>query len=660
MVTATLRRSKKCIPGIMVFFLFVIMSISMVQGAVLSIDQANIRSNYFGFDEAWIVSFVSDDYTTDSLNAYLTPQAIEDASGLEPEQALQIKVDTKPNYCTYSFKTNTFSYQDIYTIQEKTFYKWIWGDGDAQELTDEINSICADFSKLNYKSNAVYDSSSNKLTTGDYVHVDAGNYIIAKKVNVYCSQLNEKIGTIAQPIDKRIIAETDWTVGVEGKTSESKTISNSEAGDGRSTKLGDNVWVQWQGNLGTGEDCPDVSNLIGVHDNSFFNGWKIGSRDDYNTYSSYITSGIINDIELFSQSTSTQSYSFEDRANAIVRDVVDEESGFVYSVLDTSYSSGKVRIDLGRQIVFPLFRLIIDADYLEIVIPTGEPSIVSVSDIEFTEGLAGQVTAVIKNIGEGKAGFTTRIKDCTNGFSSSTAPTGSILDVDQIETLYFNVIGSSTAEEQVVNGVCTLEVKESITGEIATKIFGVKMSQLQQCVPGTVACSVDDLGNSVVKKCNTAGTKYEIIETCPEGQECRLTISGAECVEIDGDDDDDVFYCEDCDAFARNLIFGKIFKSQECIKKTFQNSLLCIWSILKLFAVPFIFIFSLLFGVQILNKLLKGKNKGLVWAISIILSLLVAWLTYILFWLGIVILIIYGIFRVAVNFIPGLNVRRKR
>ncbi|MEA3248138.1 MAG: hypothetical protein U9Q73_00355 [Nanoarchaeota archaeon] len=658
MVIVTLRKSNlKVLPVILGIFLFVIMSISIVQGAVLSIDQANIRSSYFGFDEAWIVSLVSDDYTTDSLNAYLTPQAIEDASGYESEQALQISVNTKPNYCTYSFKTNTFNYQDVYTVEPIKISKWLWTKSDVEEFKNMIESQCADFSKPNYKVQIEnLDSDGSKWDAGDYVYGDT-SWIL--EAHAFCVKLNEKIGTIAQPIDKRIIAETDWTVGVEGKTPEVKTISNSETGEGRNTKLGDNVWVQWQGNLGTGEDCPDVSNLIGVHDNSFSNGWRFGSRDDYYTYSSYLTNRIKQDIREYAESSYPEDYQglFRNRANAIINNVVDEESGFSYSILDTSYYSGKVRVDLGRQIVFPLFKLIIDADYLEIVIPTGEPSIVSVSDIEFTEGLAGQVTAVIKNKGDGKGGFTTRIKDCTNGFSSSTAPTGSILDAGETDTLYFNVIGSSTVEQAVVSGVCTLEVKESTTGEVATKIFGAKMNQLQQCIPGTMACSVDDLGKSVVKECNNAGTKYEIVETCPESQECRLTVSGAKCVDKDDDDD---FYCEDCDAYANNLIFGKIFESQECNPKFHHNSLFCIMSILKLFAIPFIFIISLILGVQTLNKLLGRQYMWLSAIIGTILSLLIAMLTYIFFWLGVVILIIYGIFRVALNFIPGLNVVRRR
>lgn len=645
-------------PVIIGIFLFVIMSASVVQGAVLSIDQATIRSNYFGFDEAWIVSMVSDDYTTDYITAYLSPQAIEDASGQEAKQGLNIQVSTKPNYCTYSFKTNTFNYQDVYTVEPIKITKWLWTQSDLNELKDTVESNCADFSKTNYKAQITdVNSDGSVWTAGDYVY---GTSSWVFQAEVFCVKLNEKVGTIAQPIDKKIIAETDWTVGADGKTPESKTISNSDAGSGRSTQLGSNIWIQWQGNLGTGEDCPDVSNLIGIHDNSFSNGWKLGSRDDYNTYSSYLTNGIKNDIREYAESSYPEDYAslFKDRANLIMRDVVDEEVGFSYSVLDTSYASGKVKIDLGRQIVFPLFRLIIDADYLELNIPTGIPAIDSVSDVKFTEGLSGQMTAVIRNAGDSQGGFTSRVVSCTNGFSSSTSPIGSTLTAGATKTLYFNIIGSSTDIQQTVNGVCTLEVKESITGQTATRIFGIKMEQIQQCTPGSTACSLNNDGKDVIKKCNTAGTQYEITEVCPDTQECRLTTTGAKCV--DKEDEGGSFgYCEDCDAYAKNLIFGKIFKSTECMSKTFQNGFFCIGAILRLFAIPLFFILGLLFSLQTIGRFMKGEYKALTWLLSIILAFLVALLTYLIFYVGLVIIIIIFIVRIAINFIPGVNMVRK-
>ena len=82
METAIFEKNK-AIPLLIGFFLITILSFSMVSGAVLSISDANIRSNYFNFDKAWVVSLVSDDYTSDSLTAYLTPKQFKDASGTE-------------------------------------------------------------------------------------------------------------------------------------------------------------------------------------------------------------------------------------------------------------------------------------------------------------------------------------------------------------------------------------------------------------------------------------------------------------------------------------------------------------------------------------------------------------------------------------------------
>lgn len=489
-----------------------------VYGAVLSISDATIKSNYEGFSKAWIVSMISDDYTTDSLTAHLTPQDFKDESGTASKQSLNIGVTTKPNYCTYSFKINSFNYQDVYNVQP-VHIKRFW----QSDFINDVKSQCADFSKPDYKITAFSPS-------------EASNYVWVKVGIVYyeawCVKLNEKLGTVAQPIDKKIIAESDWSVTAEGKTSQKATISNSESGDGRSTKLGDNVWIQWQGSLVTGEDCPDVSNLIGIHSNSNTQGWKFASRDTYNTYSSYLTTGIRSDIQDYGKGSTSEEL-FKQRANGIINAVNVEKKDFTYSILNSSVNSGKVRIELGRNIIFPLFRLIINANYLEINIPTGKPQITKVEDIKFAEGLAGQENVEIKNIGNDKGGFTTRIINCQGGFSSSTSPIGSILDAGQSATLTFNIIGSTTSEQAEVKGKCTVEMKESITGEKVTKDFGITMEQIKECTPETYACSIDPVtGNQAIKVCNTAGTKYEIIEVCQAGFECKLTSDGkANCID---------------------------------------------------------------------------------------------------------------------------------
>lgn len=64
----------------------------------------------------------------------------------------------------------------------------------------------------------------------------------------------------------------------------------------------------------------------------------------------------------------------------------------------------------------------------------------------------------------------------------------------------------------------------------------IGMQQIQQCEPNSYACSLDNSGSEVIKKCNSEGTLYEIIETCSSYEECHLTLEGAECEYKDKDD----------------------------------------------------------------------------------------------------------------------------
>lgn len=631
---------------VLALFLF---AIPLVSSATLSMSEATINSDYFGFEKAWVVSMVADDYTTDYLSGYFSPQKIEDETGIEAKQGIDIKVETDPSYCTYSFKTNAFKYQDVYTIEPVILSKWLWGQSDLDELNAQAEEICADFSDDDYKL-SIIDLGDRTYDYGDYVY---GEVTWGFKTTLYCVKLNEKIGTIAQPIDKTIVSDTEWTVEVDGKPDESKIISNSDAGAGRSSQIGSNVWVQWQGYLTTGEDCPDVSNSIGIHNNAFTTGWRLGSRDNYNDYRSYISNGLKLDIRQFAESSYPDEYmnAFREDANEVMRQAVDEDVYFTYSALDTSLSNGKIKIDLGKNIVFPLFRLIIDSDYLELNIPNGKPKIESVSSIEFTEGLAGQMNAVVRNIGEGEGGFTARVVDCTSGFASSTLPLGLTLQPDESKSISFNIIGTSTAEESTVSGTCTLELTESTTGESVRNSFGVKMTQLQQCNPGSKACASDVTSNSYIKVCNQEGTQYEVSEICSTDKECKLVDGEPKCVEKEGGGVVEL-YCEDCNAYVKDMLFGWMSQDEGCVPKTFQNKVFCLPALLKMLAVPLAFILSLIFGITLLRKWMKDQNPALIWLLNIVIAAIIAFVVYLYFWLGVILFALWVLIKLFVRIPP--------
>jgi len=128
------------------------------------------------------------------------------------------------------------------------------------------------------------------------------------------------------------------------------------------------------------------------------------------------------------------------------------------------------------------------------------------------------------------------------------------------------------------------------------------------------------------------------------------------------EDEEGLPTCESCDAFAKSLIFGSFIESQQCKPKLLHNTTICSLSILKFALVPIIFIFVSLFGFNFISGLggIRRQKQGKV--IALILSLIVAgvlaFLTFQLFFLGIILAIIVLIISIAFKGGPISNVRK--
>ena len=109
-------------------------------------------------------------------------------------------------------------------------------------------------------------------------------------------------------------------------------------------------------------------------------------------------------------------------------------------------------------------------------------------------------------------------------------------------------------------------------------------------------------------------------------------------------------YCKNCDAFAISYILGSVWKEKSCKPKLLQNPTLCFLSFIKLALIPIVFIFSLLFGKQLFSELeATKKNEALQWVIGIIIAGILAYLTFVLFWVGLITFIIYIIIRIILK-----------
>lgn len=109
-------------------------------------------------------------------------------------------------------------------------------------------------------------------------------------------------------------------------------------------------------------------------------------------------------------------------------------------------------------------------------------------------------------------------------------------------------------------------------------------------------------------------------------------------------------YCENCDEFAFSKIIGSIWKEKQCKPKLLHSLTTCFLSFIKLILIPIVLIFALLFGQQLFSsfKALK-KQQWITWILALIIAGLLAYLVYVTFWIGLILFVVYLIFRIIVG-----------
>jgi len=261
------------------------------------------------------------------------------------------------------------------------------------------------------------------------------------------------------------------------------------------------------------------------------------------------------------------------------------------------------------------------------------------------------------------------------GFSKVTTGKGTYKMVDRGKILAQSPDIECCKEGRVVgNSVCenfkwkAIEV-DSDTGDTNIPCTPI----IDPCNSGRFALNIDDQTTYIWKCINNYCVisdirveKCVVHEDCPDNKIC-VDWNCEEAGEIPGykgEDENDngnggLSKCADCSAFSKSYLLGEVFPDLKCEKNTARGQGLfgCLTSILKLFAVPLIFIFVFAFGSKKLKPIFKDKNMQ--W-ISIVLSLVIAsviaFFVYTMFTVGIIIAAIFIILSILITiFFPGVT-----
>jgi|GEM_PF-6515983 hypothetical protein len=421
------------------------------------------------------------------------------------------------------------------------------------------------------------------------------------------------------------------TVNVQGSGgSDSCTISNTGANTCYSQA--GNLYASWVGSLVSGASAPDPSSqgIVAVY-NTATGGWKTANQNSYQTYSqqninSCITSGGTNCFNQYNnyESAFMNGYSFT-------------STGGNVAYTQGTQNSGQVILNLPQQFNFPVITMGIKASMVGINILSGKPKILSATPQVFQTGQTGTIQATVENVGTATGSFNVGAT-CTNGFSQTgNSLTISSLAPNSQNTVYIPITANVVSGTN--EGTCTVtatDISNSLNSD--TKTVSVSANAIIICTNGQISTN----GNLIQQCTNNV---WVTIKSCnPANETAQLTGSGASCVPKNSPGT--------CGFLGVGCLWNSIFGSGGFFDNLFSG-IGNFFSIVKLIASILAGIFAFVFSLDLFNKISFVKNhKWLLWIISLIIGLLFFWLVTTVFWIGVILFVVYLIFKSIIGATP--------
>ena len=477
------------------------LNINLVVAGPAGFGKISIQSSFPGLNApngVWVFNWISDGYTTDKVRAHFTQTDIKADTGKTSKGYFDISIDGTENYCKYDIIRDA-DRLDVFTVSIETFkesYTW--------KSLDELKTLATELAK---KSGCIFMPDYEDGWPGAKI---INNGWIWDDVTIYCYKKKLDYGKIGTIRNLKYVTKTSWTVQAQDKPPETKTISNDDAGEGRTTNLGSNTIIQWQGQLSSGDTCPISTEELALHDGTT---WKIINRQNYALYENYMKT-FLDDLAKKLCSGEYTKEGVEQMINSKAALAAQEKSfsGFNVIITDSSITKGVLKINLAKLIRFPMFRLFVDSDYLELIIETGKPKVTCPSEkIEFRSGEIGKISVIAENIGREQGAFTLRVKSCDNGLEAGDE-TGFTLAAGTSATKILKVTSAVPEPGKKISGNCVIEMKESTTQETATCNANLEASGLATCTENNIWCGYDDKGKSAIIKCINGNPV--VIKTC--------------------------------------------------------------------------------------------------------------------------------------------------
>lgn len=467
--------------------------------AILSIDEVEFDdslSDLYGKD-GWIVTFtqtpVGSDYavmgyTTLQDGEKISEEQIGFTSTLDYQQCRWNIQQDQPMYVYYI--------NEVYTqVVPKSLEPWNWG-ACLWVGEDDLATWCT----THPGSEWVYNSHKRTL---DCIRVC---YAFDKPAIV-----SDTLAGAAKSSTTVVVSSSDGTTS--GTTIDDyDRVSDLKRG---STLVGR---IKLVGNLWSGEVCDSKVNkeqLLAVRDLNTQT-WTTTNYDFWDSYKN-VEEDFVDDVTACQQITEELTCyqnlksSFNDASSTVRAGwnflVYDDNEAKKSTVKDSG--QGYFYANINNLVAYPVYQLVLDADWIKFGQYIGEPEILSASSDCYQTGDNGIITVRVKNKGTGAGNFQVRA-ECESPFDATTVYTG-LLNAGESTYVYLPIRGDTQQPE--LHGTCDI-IAEDVTSGEETDPFEVDVcvKQVATC-PSERRCAIDpDTGKHIVEICHLG--EYEFLKEC--------------------------------------------------------------------------------------------------------------------------------------------------
>lgn len=486
-----------------------------------SVDRIEFDSNSEFFDGEVLKIEYDASTTASSLNTEISESEIERETSRETDQDLSIDVSDAETKIRYDIEQS--GKYSIQTVVQNQFDRT-----NLQQAKESARNQCYD---LNGDGVIQIQTPNNQE---DYYEAVIGEKegVFVTSRNVACFQIKQPFGQAADIGNGDVETSADFRVNADGKRAQEATISNSQIGEGKVSRIGDNVLVEWKSNLQTGEAKPRTSDELALYQGSF-DGWKIIQRSSYNDYETFVeteASELLDPKGVDGRELGLFNEKAREAAEAHTDPDLDSDE-----FTSTNFDSATIVHEPQDPVAYPEFDVYVDgADYLEVEKPVAEPRIVSITGTEVPETGTGTVEVDVQNTASTEGSFFVRVSDTSSEFTTSDLSREITLESGESRELGFDIAFSGDGDEKEVEGSVTVEVENadgSSTARASTDVTGVNANTCGSA-PGERFKDIRN-GQTQVRLCDKDGVGSTLVETCSSDERVEVIDGKLQCFKPD-------------------------------------------------------------------------------------------------------------------------------